>query len=329
MSTPPPDSEVRRGIFLSWTVGNARTADLAKLLNLEPVFVCIAGQRAMTAPFRWLGQGVLSVPALLSRNLSVIVLMMPPYPALLLCRVVARIRRVPLVIDAHSAVFEDPWWKRFLPLTLKHLERSALTVVTNARHRMLLEAHNIQVVELHDPPAAFTPAGRPKAEGHVLVPASWHRDEPLTEISHAARLLPDVSFVITGQPAPVVLNAMKPLPANVYLSGFVSDKDYASLLTDASMVCCITLNDNTMQRGGYEALAKGLPLVTSNFAPLRDYFGAAAGYAEATADSIATQIQHILEDHEAYAGRMSALREEIAVRYDDLLVTVRKVIEQA
>ena len=129
---------------------------------------------------------------------------------------------------------------------------------------------------LHDPPAD-PGAARERMVGaeHVLVPFSYSPDEPLGPILAAAAARPGQRFLVTGR-VPPGLDAAP--PPNVTLTDFVSDADYERLLATAAVVCCLTVNDNTMQRGGYEALAWHKPLVTSDRAVLRDYFGDAAVY---------------------------------------------------
>jgi glycosyltransferase involved in cell wall biosynthesis len=255
-------------------------------------------------------------------------LMMPPYPALVLCRAVARVRGVPLVVDAHSAVFEDTRWQRFLSPTIRSLRHCDLTIVTNARHRNLLELHGVVAVELHNPPNHIDRSGEFDPEGHVLVPASWHVDEPIGEIIGAARMRPHRQFIITGHPSPAVQRALGPIPHNVHLTGFVPRDQYLRLLAQAAVVCCLTLNDNTMQMGGYEAMSIGAPLVTSDFSLLREYFGDAAEYASPTAAGIGAALDQVFVDCDGYARRMNRRRDLTHDTYDESVAPVRDVLER-
>ena len=232
------------------------------------------------------------------------------------------------MIDAHSSVFEDRRLAPFLPATLKALRRSDMTIVTNERHRVMLESHGVNAAELHNPPSALTALDSIDAAGHVLVPASWHADEPIEALIEVARARPDVKFAITGTPAPALRAAIDPVPPNVRLTGFVSDEEYFELLGSSAAVCCLTLNDNTMQMGGYEALAKGLPLITSDFGLLRDYFGDAAEYAEPTADSIAAAIDRLFADHAGHGQRMTQRRHELTASFDASLQPVRAILDR-
>jgi glycosyltransferase involved in cell wall biosynthesis len=77
---------------------------------------------------------------------------------------------------------------------------------------------------------------------------------------------------------------------NVFFCGFVSDGDLVRLQHNACCVLALTTVRDTMQRAGYEALSVGTPVVASDFAVLRDYFGEAGIYTDNTALSIAAAV---------------------------------------
>jgi glycosyltransferase involved in cell wall biosynthesis len=139
---------------------------------------------------------------------------------------------------------------------------------------------------------------------YVLVPLSYANDEPLESLIEASRLTPEVRWVLTGNPpSSLRLSA----PANIQFPGYVDDIEYRELVANASVVVALTTRAHTMQRGGYEAIAAGRPLVTSNFKELRDYFGDAAQYAESTAASISQAVTSVLSNHQLYVERMRTL----------------------
>jgi glycosyltransferase involved in cell wall biosynthesis len=119
----------------------------------------------------------------------------------------------------------------------------------------------------------------------VVVPASFDPDEPVEAVLDAAVRHPDVEVVITGRDAAGWVDPAA-VPANVVLTGYLARSGYEALLAGAAVVCSLTTLDDCMQQAGYEAMAWGRPLVTSDTDVLRDYFGAAAVYAVPTAESI-------------------------------------------
>ena len=53
-------------------------------------------------------------------------------------------------------------------------------------------------------------------------------------------------------------------PDNVRLTGFLPDSDYVGLILASDAVIALTTMDHTMQRGAYEAVYLGRPVITSN-----------------------------------------------------------------
>jgi glycosyltransferase involved in cell wall biosynthesis len=143
--------------------------------------------------------------------------------------------------------------------------------------------------------------------GHVVFPVTYANDEPIREILDAARLTPEVQFVLTGR-APDWVKELA--PSNVTLPGFVSRAEFEALLEEASVVGALTNRPYTMQRAGYEALELGAPLLTSPTEDLRHYFGECVAYADEknSAGSIASAIQSLLSESGDYRKKMVQLR---------------------
>jgi len=161
---------------------------------------------------------------------------------------------------------------------------------------------------------------RPPAPGsrRVVLPASFDPDEPIEAVFDAAAGHPDIEVVITGRDA---TGRTEPLtvPPNVELTGFVPRAAYEDLLAGATAVCSLTTLDDCMQQGGYEAMAWGRPLVTSDTAELRDYFGDAAVYAAPSAASIGAAWADAIERAPELHRRMVALGEaKVAGRATEL-----------
>jgi glycosyltransferase involved in cell wall biosynthesis len=138
------------------------------------------------------------------------------------------------------------------------------------------------------------------------MPAAWAADEPIDAVIGAARLLPDVEFVITGtRPAASALD----LPANVTASGFLAPDAYLRTVRSATVVLALTTAAHTMQRAGYEALSLARPLVATDHEVLRDYFGDAAVYCDPEASSIAGAVERAIDAGPLLAQRMEELRD--------------------
>ena len=164
-------------------------------------------------------------------------------------------------------------------------------------------------VEFIDAAPAELGAGR-----HVAVINTFSQDEPLADILHAAaqcqRAGQDVTFHITGSLKHVRSRLPDELPANVRFTGWLSEQDYASLLRGVDAVLCLTKHDHTMQRGGYEAMALGQPLITSHWGILRQAFCAGTVHVDNSPRQIAAAVAQVLDDTEN--PRLRAAMQELA-----------------
>ncbi len=126
-------------------------------------------------------------------------------------------------------------------------------------------------------------------------------------LPEVARRLPDLRFAVTASPR----GDLRAWPANLRADRLPRRRDYWRQLQGSSAVVVLTTRPATLLSGGYEAMVLGRPLVTSDHAALREYFGDAAVYANADADSLATALSDALDRGEELAAR---LRELAAIR---------------
>jgi glycosyltransferase involved in cell wall biosynthesis len=315
-------------LFLCWIDQQGRSRDLAERLGAE-LHLIHSGitRRLVTAPLRYLDQMVTTGRVIAGRRPSALIVMQPPLPLLVIAWIAAKWRPRPLrlVVDYHHDPFEERRWRWSLRPSIAISRRCELSIVTNPAHHAILEAAGVRSLVLHDPPAdPGTRRDGMQDAGHVLVPSSYSPDEPLDAILEAAAGRAEQRFLVTGRVPPGL--DVRP-PVNVTLTDFVSDAEYERLLATAAAVCCLTVNDNTMQRGGYEALAWHKPLVTSDRAVLRDYFGDAAVYCRPEdAASIGTALDVALASPGTYSARMAERHAELVASYEAELLPVKEAL---
>ena len=145
---------------------------------------------------------------------------------------------------------------------------------------------------------------------HAVFVCTYSVDEPIAEVLEAARRLPDVSFSFTGDPAYMSADLQRSLPANVRLTGFLPDTEYLALLRGADIILSLTKEDHTMQRGGYEAVALGKPLITSHWPLLREVFGRGTVHVDNSPQAIVSAIRTIQVEPRSWHREMIGLRQE-------------------
>lgn len=265
----------KRGIFLAWTAENGRSRDLARSLDLELNYV---RPRTNLTLLRYVISFVSTFKiSVLARDKKFLFLMLPPTPALFAI-ILSRIGRLnTCYFDLHTGFFYDPKWSWARDFSLFLMRRSTV-IVTNNNLATVARSQGVQrVIVLHDWLTQEHLRVAAIAEDYVLCPVSYANDEPIEAMLAAAGQNADIKWIFTGR-APVSIR--NNAPENVEFSGFVSDEDYEKLLSNARLVLALTNRKDTMQRGGYEAIMRGIPLVTTDFPVLRDFFQDAAVYVE-------------------------------------------------
>jgi glycosyltransferase involved in cell wall biosynthesis len=313
-------------LFVSWVAHHGRSAALAERLDAETAFVAVgrSGQRWLV-PVRYARQAARTVRLVRRRRPDVLVVMGPPLALLVVARLV---HRGPLVLDAHTGAVLRRGRVRWLFRVVAR--RADVVVVASESLARLVETETgIPALAVHDPLTGSGDATTQKSAssrhqnggGAVVFPASWRADEPIDAVLGAARLVPDVGFVITGR-APGAVR----VPDNVRLTGFLADDDYDAVLADAGVVLALTTRALTMQRAGYEALERACPLVASDTEVLRELFTGGTVFAAPTAASLAGAITEALDRREVLAKEMAELRDERVAADERAVAALREAI---
>jgi glycosyltransferase involved in cell wall biosynthesis len=297
-------------LVVSWTPANARSAGLAEALHAQVLFAPGAILRPRTAPLRYLRAGISTWRRTVSLRPSALIVMLPPAPAAVVAWLLARRLAVPLVLDLHNGVFDDPKWAWSWPLLRPLARRCRATLVTTAELAGALRAQGLPAVVVPDPPEPRPAAARrdPDQPARVVVVSGWNNDEPVAAVLDAAARLDGAATVLaTGQP-PRRVRARA--GATVQFPGWLPRAAYLRMLDQADVVVALTTQPRTMLRGGYEALDARRPLVTSDTPALRAFFGDAALYAPPSGPAIAAAIRSALERRTELAAAMTSLAEQ-------------------
>ncbi|MGH9028529.1 MAG: glycosyltransferase, partial [Acidimicrobiales bacterium] len=322
----------RRVAFVSWIDFHGRSHNLARALGAEAHFVAVGRPRLATAPLRHVVQGARTAVLLARRRPQTLFVMAPPLPVVLLGLLYAHTCRARLVIDAHTAAVLDrrtgthmkPWF----PRVARHAQ---LTIVTTEWLAEMLRSRGVRAVALNDAPIDANRSEEPAAHDRsvAVMPASWDRDEPISQVVEMARRLPEVDVVITGHPRRG-RTGRHPLPSNLRLAGQLRPDAYASLLRSSDVVLALTTAESTMQQAAYEAVAYGRPLVLSGTQALRDYFTSSAVFVDPRdPSSIADGVASALERGSELSSQSATLRDERAAQWRSELAGVIERLDDA
>jgi glycosyltransferase involved in cell wall biosynthesis len=270
------------------------------------------GSNYLTVPFKYLSQTFKTLRILFRERPAAVFVMTPPVFASFPAWIYSRITGAPFLIDAHTGAFLDPRWK---PLLFVHKWFSAAaraTIVTNEYMQATLrEDWKCAAIIVRDVPVRFSEPVRPKLDGcNMTLVATFTRDEPIELFFRAARQLPQVTFHVTGDYRRADPRLVEVKPRNVRLTGFVPDNEYVGLLLASDAVMSLTTLDHTMQRGAYEALYLGKPVITSDFDLLRRHFCKGTVHVKNTVESIVAGVCQMRDNLPRFQAEIEELRRE-------------------
>jgi glycosyltransferase involved in cell wall biosynthesis len=321
-------------IFVSWAPFCSRSDTLARELGgaSHMVYHRFWGSNYATIALKYASQTLATLLLLIRSRPRCIFVMSPPPVAALVVAVYAWMRRVPYVIDAHSASFVDRRWRGAMEGLQRFVARRALTtLVTNEEWRGIVNRWGGRSDIVTDVPVRFPPPA-PLELGpgfHVTVVSTFTWDEPTEIVFAAAHLLPEVSFHVTGDFRRLKPAVMRKKPPNVRLTGFLPVADYAALLTNSHGVMSLTTLDHTMQRGAYEAAYLGKPIITSDFGLLRAAFTKGAVFVANDAEAIAQGVRDIRAQIARYEQEASQLARDKLAHWQTVRAALESLITDA
>lgn len=256
---------------------------MAPHCGFETVFISVLRQSGtLKKILRYLCNGWRTLHTLWREKPGVIWIQLPQVPLLwvaLFYRSLFR-RRAVIVADCHNAMFRPPWSK--VPFGLSLLAKCDIVLAHNpdvmeTAVQLGVERARLMVVE--DPPASFASTPAPLAlsidlpRPWLVFPASFAADEPIAELIAAARLTPDVSFLITGN----LKNCRNPellaqATSNIRFMGFLSREDFEALIQHCDAVIAFTRFDGIQLSVCGEAVGAGKPMLISDTGTLRRQF---------------------------------------------------------
>lgn len=299
--------------YISWAPHCSRSDYTARELGgaSHMVYWRRMGSRPATVWLKYLGQALSTWRILLRERPDAVFVMSPPVVAGLVVYPYCAIRRIPFVVDAHTGAFVDPRWRHFQGLQHWLCRRAATTIVTNTHLQNLLAAHGADSTILPDVPVKYPASDTTFASDRftVAVICSFDYDEPVELILEAATALPDVRFLVTGDPGRVEIRGFT-LPPNLSLTGFLDNAAYGELLRSSNVVMALTTGKHKMLRAAYEAIYQGTPIIISESPMLKEEFGSGGAIlVDNTVQSVVEAVLRMQREMARYQREAVELRE--------------------
>jgi len=293
------------------------------------VYARFWGSHWSTVLFKYLWQSLQTFVLLIRRKPDTVFVMTPPVAACAAVWLYALTFRRRFVIDAHTGAFLDPRWRKIIFLHRFFSRRAERTLVTNDYLGSMVEAWGARHLIVPDVPVVFPEVEKyefPPGRNVVLV-SSFAWDEPIGIFLEAAALVPEVTFHVTGDYEGADPELLAARPSNVVFTGFLSKARYAGLLQGSDAVISLTTLDHTMQRGAYEAVYLGRPVIVSDFPILRESFPKGAVYVGGTRQEIARGVRDMMADVPRFEREAGELKSEKLERWQRVMRELEAILD--
>lgn len=314
-------------VYISWQPYCSRSDNTARELGGKSylIYYDIFGSDYRTIVFKYFFQALKTLCILIKDSPDVVFVMSPPVfaclPVFLYCRVMGK----KYVVDAHTGAFKDAVWQKVMFLQRFFCQRAVFTITTNQELAELLTSWKSEYVIVQDVPIKlYQPAETVlPAKINVTLVNTFAKDEPLDTFLTAARILSDIQFYVTGKIKDKESFLIKNAPDNVCFTDFLSYPDYYGLLKHSTLIIVLTTRDLTMQRGAYEAIYLGKPVVTSNWSILKENFKTGAVFVENTIEGIKKGIKEAITNISDLESGAEQLRLSKLERWNKNLEIIR------
>lgn len=327
---------MRRGrsswVAVAWAPYSRRSEMFAR--ELEGKLHCIhylTFQSPLHAPVKYVLQAIRTLQILFKERPDAVHVQNPPFVCGLVVHVYCMMTGARFVTEHHSAAFDPAWdWAR--PLQRFVARRAVTNIVTSDHWAGIMHGWGARALVMHDPFLEL-PEGAPYplAEGfNVVFVGTFADDEPIEEVVQAAARNPDVNLYITGNLRNAPPGLVDAAPDNVVFTGFLDmNREYLGLLRAADAVMVLTTRDNTLQLAGCEAIAVGKPLITSDWAYLRDLFEEGAVFVDPSAESIAAGVREVRARHAELAESIGPFRGARHREWEERLTRLKNLVSEA
>jgi glycosyltransferase involved in cell wall biosynthesis len=236
------------------------------------------------------------------------------------------------IVDAHNEGIRpfSPRLNWLLPVYGWIQKHADLTIVTNHELAEEVAANGGVPFVLADKLPEFREYYTIELKGkyNIVYICSFEKDEPYQEVIEAARLLdPNMYFYITGNYRKASPEIVEKAPSNVVFCGYFSEPDYINLLYSCDVIVDLTLMDNCLVCGAYEAVSLGKPAILSDTKAIRHYFNKGAVYSGNTAQEIAKSVKYFLDNKKKLKDEVLFLKPHMEKQWVEVFTELLAVLK--
>ena len=319
-------------IYLTWSDYNSRSEYIAHYFNLKEVYFGYLRTKKRSPILAFIRYPVLMIHTFiyLTFNMPEIVFTVNlPIFEPLVVMFWAKLFRKKYIIDNHSALFERRQYSWTLSFLKPVFKMATLSIVTNDNYKNLIKnwGGNSEVLPaLIIPKILIDEVKQPYLvdEYKVTAVTSFDVDEPIDEILKAAQYLPKFNFNFTGSVKNLDSKYLTKKPDNVTFTDFIPRSEFINLVSTSLCAVVLTNEDNTMQRGAYEAMSLTTPIITSNFQILRNNFYKGSIIIDNNYFSIIDAIKRINANYSKFKREIENLKQENWKKLSDKINLIKE-----
>jgi hypothetical protein len=330
-ASPVRDSQPTRLSFIAWARTPGRSAEIAAALDGNARCMFPLGtlpKSSVTTLARYAVSAVMTMAHLSWRRPDAVIVQNPPVVPGLLALTYCRARAVPFVLDSHPVAFGAKNRGLYARLSGVHkwmARRSNAVFVASEPFADIVNEWGGNGVVVHEAPTSWPHvATSANKRPTVFFVCTFSTDEPYGAVIEAARQMPDVDVVVTGDTARAEADVIASAPPNVRFTGFLDQQAYREQLQGADVVMSLTTEPSSVMRSAYEAVYAKRPLIVTDWPNLRRVFPYASFCAN-DAPSIAVAVKEALSNGSDAVALDRAFSEQ-SQRWDAQLQSMRDAL---
>lgn len=305
-----------KSIWITWEV-QRRNQELSKAMDIP--FFEFSQLHSMS---RWLKYpyGILLTICILVKERPQVVFCQNPSIVLsFFMTLIGLITPIKVIVDAHYAGIKpgNKILQRICDFICRHAD---MVIVTNKMHKMHVDICGGHGAILQDKlPTVSNDFGglyeSPKGNVFLLI-CSYADDEPWEMVTAVFEHLPkDYHLMISGNYNKAGINP-DDYGENIHFLGFVDTPVFDTLLHEVDGVIDLTLRDDCLVCGAYEAIAAETPLILSNTRALTEYFAGAAIFTHNTPNSLKNAIDSVITLKPYWTERVKKFKQAIEIDWE-------------
>ncbi len=326
----------KKSVFIIWKEYQRRVEVMAPYLGAECFYFHYSWEERSKffKALSYILKTFNTLKCLLQNKPSIILVQFPPAPPLYAVAFYAWLSGAKYVSDCHMGVTNARWlgW----PFVKKSLAGGRVIVHNEHLVKQTEAELRVKAFVLRDGIVAkqFYEVGNNtllknlglSPNTYVIFPCSFSTDEPIREVIDAARLLPEIQFVLTWYVEKLAKQIRDSLPPNVTLTGFLKTDDFNYLFANAGAALVLTKYENVQLSGMQEAMAFGIPAVVTDLRTTRFLYKNFPVYVDNSVASIMHGIKFALQHRANLEQQMNWLRIESEKEFVDQMATLKSVL---